>query len=105
MAQSTKLQAVTIEEATQVNPFDVGVPPSSETATKAQTVGAIMLEHGLRALSARAVIALGALVDLALISSVFVLWLLIIGEPTTLQLVGVGGYAAFILASILCRKR
>lgn len=61
----------------------------------------------LRTLSQKTVVALASLVDLALIASVFVLLLIIIGEPTTAQLVGVAGYAVFICAclALLVRRR
>jgi hypothetical protein len=63
-----------------------------------------MLMMALRALSQRTVVALASLVDLALAGSVFVLWLLVIAQPTQLQLVGLGMYGAFVLICLWLRR-
>ena len=64
-----------------------------------------MLMLALKALSQRTIVALGSLVDLALASSVFVMWLMVIAQPSVLQLVGLGGYAFFVLVSLYMRRQ
>jgi hypothetical protein len=92
---------------TRLQPVDVG--EASEEAvsreTPAQSAFTSLLTVSLKALSQRALVALASLVDLALIASAFVLWLNVIEQPSVLQLVGVGMYAAFILVAIWVRTR
>lgn len=64
-----------------------------------------LLFLSLKSLSQRAVVALSSLVDLAMIASAFVLWLNVMSGPTTLQLVGLGMYACFILAALWAKRR
>lgn len=100
MAQGrTNLQPVS-DSGEELPTFTAAVPPSR---VQQQATDAVFL--ALRALSARAVIALGALTDLALIGTAFALWLMVIRAPSVLQLVGVGGYAIFILCAIVMRHR
>ena len=96
MAQ-TRLQPVDLP------PVEVGEVPRE--TPRGEAAFANLLAMSLKALSQRALIALAALVDLALIASAFVLWLYVIREPSILQLVGVGMYAAFILLAIWARHR
>lgn len=78
------------------------VEPSSGRAESALTG---LLITSLRALSQRALIALSSIVDMALMASVFAVWLLIMGSPTVFQLVGAGMYAVFALIALLLRRR
>ena len=105
MRTSTRLQAIGEgEDATLIgqeeNPLPQ--PPRSTVAQDALTG---LLLTSLKALSQRTIVALASLVDLALIGSAFALWLLIIANPTPLQLIGVGGYAAFVLIAIYMRRK
>ena len=72
--------------------------PQAERATTA-------LFWALKALSARAVIAIASLVDAALVASAFMLWWNIIGGPTVLQIVTASIYSGFILAIVFIRRR
>jgi hypothetical protein len=63
-----------------------------------------MLMIALKALSQRTIIALASLVDLALAASVFVLWMIVISTPTTLQLIGLGMYGMFVLIALFMRR-
>ena len=76
------------------------IPPG-----KAQSAFAQLLALSLKSLSQRAVVALSSLVDLALISSAFVLWLNVMQQPSVLQLVGIGMYAVFMLVVLWLRNR
>lgn len=80
----------------------VSEPRNHERAQAALTG---LLLTSLRALSQRAIVALASLVDLALIASAFALWVMVIREPTILQLVGVGLYASFVLVALMLRNR
>lgn len=79
------------------------VPVPRETS-RAQSALTGILITSLKALSQRTIVALASLVDLALIASAFALWLLIIREPTTAQLIGVAGYALFVLVALWMRR-
>jgi hypothetical protein len=75
-----------------------------QISAKAESAFTNLLFTSLKALSQRTVVALASLVDLALIGSAFALWLLIIANPTPLQLTGVAGYAVFVLCSLWMRR-
>jgi hypothetical protein len=104
MAQTNRLKPVGEDEPVpdliQAAPPRPVQPPSSQNLDR--ITGMLMM--ALRALSQRTVIALASLVDLALAGSVFVLWLLVIAQPTQLQLVGLGMYGAFILICLWLRR-
>ena len=59
----------------------------------------------LKALSARAVVALAALVDSALVGSAFWLWWAIISSPSPLQITAASFYSLFIVAIVVQRRR
>jgi hypothetical protein len=83
-----------------------GPEPAVETSQpRAQSVATDAVFLALKALSQRALTALSDMADMALVGSAFVLWLLIIAQPTILQLVGSGAYALFIFATLLIRRR
>jgi hypothetical protein len=103
----TRLTAVREEDARLIGeepPAPVAPQVSRETS-RAQSALTGLLLTSLRALSQRAIVALSSLVDLAMIGSVFALCLMIIGNPTTPQLIGAAGYAVFILTAIFMRRR
>ncbi len=93
MAQATRLQTLSVEEV------EAPPPPRAESALTG------LLALSLRALSQRALVALSSLVDLALIASCFVLWLRAMDSPSTLQLMGLGGYSIFILVALWVRRK
>lgn len=99
MAQ-TRLQRIDLPEPEAENS-----PPVSRETPRAESVFTSLLAISLSALSQRALVAVAGLVDLALIASAFVLWLDVIREPSVLQLVGVGMYAAFIILCVYMRHK
>jgi hypothetical protein len=99
----SRLQAVGDPEQIEMSEPDISVPPKPNPVAQAAIAAGLML--ALRTLSQRALVALAAMADLMMIASTFILWLLVISNPTTLQLVGVGLYAAFILVAIYGRNR
>ncbi len=105
---STRLQAVgESEDAVLIGEETPFVPPPREplrVSAKAESALTDLLFTSLKALSQRTVVALASLVDLALIGSAFALWLLVIANPTPPQLIGIAGYAVFILVAIFMRR-
>ncbi len=101
MARS-RLQAVGEEDAALIG--EEPPPPVEPAPRRVEHALTGLLITSLRALSQRAIVALSSLVDLALLASAFALWLLIIANPTLLQLTAVGGYAVFVLLSLYMRR-
>jgi hypothetical protein len=100
--QGTRLLAVDTEDSG--SPLGLSVP--RETASeKTENALTTLLLTTLQTLSRKTVVALASLVDLALIGSVFALCLLIVKEPSALQLVEAAGYAVFIGVSLWLRRR
>lgn len=100
----TRLQEVgSGEEVTLIGEEPAPREPLRVSA-KAESALTGLLFTSLKALSQRTVVALASLVDLALIGSAFALWLMVITNPTPPQLIGVAGYAAFILIAIFMRR-
>lgn len=64
---------------------------------KTEQAATSILLLSLKALSQKAVVAAAALFSLLTVASVFWLAMSVIGNPNTYQLVGLGGYAGFIL--------
>ena len=79
--------------------------PATEPSESTSAVDILLLL--LKPLSQKTVIALGNLFSLLTVASVFWLSLAIIPrDPTIQQLVGLGGYAAFVIAvNLIVRKR
>ena len=96
MAQATRLVEVDAPPDPQLGP-----DPAQARAQQATS----MLLLAIRSLGARAIVAAEALVDLVLIASAFVLWLSIIRDPSTPQLVAAVSYAVFVLIAVLIRRR
>lgn len=103
MVATTRLTAVGEEFLPDAEP--ARVDPAPTPANKSESMIASLLMMTLRTLPAKTAIALAGLADLAIIASAFVLWLLVIANPTTLQLAAVGGYAAFALLALFARRR
>jgi|SRR5215469_16326211 len=83
---------------------DVEETPPAPPKPRAESALTSLLITSLRALSQRTIVALSSLVDLALLASAFALWLMIVAEPTPLQLGCVGGYAVFVLVALWMRR-
>ncbi len=106
MAQTNRLKVAGEDEPVEL----ITVPPKPappRAPSPPREVAAItsMLMMALKALSQRTIIALASLVDLALAASVFAIWWKVIDQPSVLQLIGLGMYAAFALAAAFARKR
>lgn len=74
------------------------VQPQPSRATTAIDGTAIrMMQLALGALSQRAMVALASLFTLLTVGASFYIWLLIINEPTQLQIVAASIFSAFVL--------
>ena len=98
----TRLAAV----GEELVPDDIpaSAPPPTPRDERAESALRSLLLVTMRTLSQKTLIALSNLADLGMIASAFVLWLLIIREPSALQLWAVGGYALFVLSAIWVRR-
>jgi hypothetical protein len=101
--QGTRLLAVDTEDEPRT-PLGLSVPRETSSERTEHALTGLLLTT-LRTLSQKTVVALASLVDLALIGSVFALCLLIVKEPSALQLVEAAGYAVFIGVSLWLRRR
>ena len=88
-------------DAPTPTPTPAPVPVDAE-ATKRNTE---MLLLALRALSQRAVTAITNLFSLLLVLSVWVLAMHVLDNPSTGQLIALAGYAVFVLAIDVVRRR
>lgn len=105
LAQSSRLVAVK-EEETQLIGEEVATPPAPvREPRKMDAAFTALLWTSLKALSQRMTVALASLIDCGLIVTAFVMWLMVIANPTDRQLFAVGGYALFILACLYIRNR
>ena len=102
MSGNTRGFAV-IGEREAPQPAPAAPPASADAdATKRNTE---MLLLALRALSQRAVTAITNLFSLLLVLSVWVLALHVLDNPSTGQLIALAGYAVFVLAIDVVRRR
>ena len=102
MSGNTRGFAV-IGEREAPQPAPAASPASADAdATKRNTE---MLLLALRALSQRAVTAITNLFSLLLVLSVWVLALHVLDNPSTGQLIALAGYAVFVLAIDVVRRR
>jgi len=83
---------------------DAPEPPAPDHAalTKLNTE---MLLLSLKTLSQRALTAITNLFTLGLVASAWLLWNRILPDPSALQLIGVGGYAVFVLLIEIVRRK
>jgi hypothetical protein len=102
MMARTRLTAISEEAVPELIGTTEHIPVTEPQRDSAFTS---LLLMSLRALSQRAIVALASLVDFALLASAFALWLMVIAQPTTLQLIAVAGYAVFVLCAIMFRRR
>lgn len=96
-------ERVESEETETLDPPQRVSPP--ERKSWIPDAATALLITALKTLSQKTIVALASLVDFALIMSAFALWIMVIANPTILQLVGVGGYALFVLCAIWARGR
>ena len=82
------------------------VVEDQEETSKSESALTSLLLLNLKTLSQKALIALSALFSLLTVASVFWLAMTVIGNPNVYQLVGLGGYALFVLcANWIVRRR
>ena len=80
-------------------------PPEPVQPSAAHVFNATAIVFGLKVLSQRAVVALSALFTAALVASAWLLWWSVLPNPTAPQLIGLGGYAVFVLLVEIVRRR
>lgn len=79
---------------------------SEQQSSTTQKAAADILMMALGALSQKTVVALASLFTLLTVASAFALWWVILPNPSIFQLIGVGMYAGFILATnLIVRSR
>lgn len=86
------------------------VDPPEVPAPEAPPPAAFMFQArsiamGLHVLSQKALVGLSALFTAGMVASAWALWWSVLPNPTTLQLIGLGGYAAFVLLVEMVRRR
>ncbi len=102
MAIENQLKQVGQERYVDLAPPQVTAPKTSPLLDEAATA---MLLLSLKALSQRAIVSLGNLFTLLTCLSAFWLWQDVLPNPTSLQLVGLGLYGAFVLLLHLVRRK
>lgn len=83
----------------------VQAPPAPIPDIQQNQVAARVLMVALHALGQRTVVAISNLFTAALVASVWFLWWSALANPTPMQLTGLGGYALFVLAIEIVRRR
>lgn len=103
----TRLQAIEVDDAALIGeePPAPSPAPSAPRETQAQSALTGLLITSLKALSNRALVALGNLYALALAASTFWVYLTILGDPSPAQLVGAGMYSVFTIGCLFLRRR
>jgi len=93
----------------EAEPVELEFPAETAAAAPPPRVARDAIAAGLmlalKTLSQKSIVALASLVDAAMISSAFILWLMVVPSPSLLQLATVIAYAAFILVCLWIRRR
>ena len=84
---------------------EIGETPEPRTDAEAARRNTQLLLLSLRAVSQRAVTAVSHLFTAAMVGSALLLWWTVLPDPSVLQLVGLGGWALFVLAIEWIRRR
>ena len=103
--RGTRLQEVVLDTVAETEPVTLPEPPPVQRQQRQEAVSANLLALALQKLSQRAIVAIASMVDLALIASVFVALLMILGTPSLQQMISVAGYAVFVSVAIVLRRR
>lgn len=105
--RSTRLTTVAEEEVAGFKLIgqedDLAVP--SAPAKPADDIPSRVIVFALQTLAKRTLVAISNLFSLLLAGSAFALWWSVLPQPTVLQLVGLGLYAAFVLVLDFARRR
>jgi hypothetical protein len=106
MATKTRLQILGEEEVPAPPTAAAQTQnPTSDTGDKVAVSVVEFLKLLLSVLSQRAIMALHHLLPIVALVSGFALWWRVLPEPTEYQLVGLGLYAAFMLAILFVRRQ
>jgi len=98
----TRQRGFNVVEQAEVPP----PPPAADVQPPAAFMfQARAIAMGLQVLSQKALVGLSALFTAALVASAWLLWWSVLPSPTTPQLVGLGGYAVFVLLVEIVRRR
>ena len=84
---------------------EIGETPEPRTDAEAARRNTQLLLLSLRAVSQRAVTAVSHLFTLLVVAGTGALWWHVLPDPSVLQLVGLGGWAVFVLAIEWIRRR
>jgi hypothetical protein len=84
---------------------ETATPKQPETQANLAKVNTEMLLLALKALSQRALTAITNLFTVLLVASAWLLWTRILPDPSTQQLIAVGGYALFCLLIDIVRRK
>lgn len=103
MATQRKFVPVDGGEAFTPPGSDIPQPPPAPPFHETLAFQALMLS--LKVVGQRALVAVSHLFTAASVASVWALCYLVLHEPNTTQLVGIGLYATFVLAVELIRRR
>lgn len=99
-----------LDESSLIDTSDQNSIATAQAQAQAQIdaqrkAAGIALQMALRSLSQKSLVALASLFSLLLAGSVFWLFMAVLPNPSVLQLTGLGGYCAFVLALHMVRKR
>lgn len=106
--RSTRLTQVAEEEVGGFKLIGSEDEPAAAPAPAAKPTDDIpsrVIVFALQTLAKRTLIAISNLFSLLLAGSAFALWWSVLPQPTILQLVGLGLYAAFVLVLDFARRR
>ena len=105
MATKTRLQILGEEEVPDPPTAAPPQTPTSEAPDKVAVSVVEFLQLLLSVMSQRSILALHHLLPIVALVSGFALWWRVLPEPTEYQLVGLGLYAAFMLAILFVRRQ
>ena len=103
MAALTRLTALQTETETEPTPSPTTSTPSSETDRLSVSAWS-MVALGLKVLSTRAIALAGHATHLLGLALAFLLWMSVMPDPTTHQLVGLGLFGAMVLSLIWLKR-
>ncbi len=102
---ASRLEAVKVREVPDDLPDTNAIIQAAAKAQMQQAVATEMLMTAIKALSQRFVVALSNLFTLITVASAFYLWAMSIDTISTLKIIGLSIYSAFILALNMWGRR
>lgn len=105
--RSTRLTTIAEEEVPGFKLIGQEDEPAAATAPAkpSDDIPSRVIVFALQTLAKRTLVAISNLFSLLLAGSAFALWWSVLPQPTILQLVGLGLYAAFVLVLDFARRR